>query len=169
MNKYPSLLLLSLCLFHSNAFADPFTLESAAFKLNAMIPVQYTCNGADTSPPLLWHNAPPKTKSFALLVDDRDAPNGTWSHWIIFNIPPNVTNLDAGSSVPAGAASGKNSWGGLGYRGPCPPVGAHTYVFKLYALDNVLNLAAGADHDTVQQMITSHVIGTAELVGLYQK
>ena len=170
MKKHPLWLSLFLCAFFYNSFAaQPFTLESSAFQPNAMIPAQFSCDGANTSPPLTWHNAPDKTQSFALVVEDPDAPDGPWMHWILFNIPPTITKLDAGAPVPDGAASGKNSWGAIGYRGPCPPIGAHSYVFKLYALDKVLNLSSGADKDTVLNTMTGHVIGNAKLSGLYQK
>lgn len=170
MKKYTLLLSLALGMTQFNSFAaNQFTLESSAFKLNSMIPAQFTCDGVDSSPPLTWHNAPDNTQSFVLVVDDPDASNGPWAHWVVFNIPPTVTSLDTGAPLPEGAAYGKNSWGGLGYRGPCPPIGAHSYVFTVYAVDKVLNLASGADKDTVLQMITGHVIGDAKLVGLYQK
>jgi Raf kinase inhibitor-like YbhB/YbcL family protein len=169
MKKYSLILFLLIWMFNYKSFADnKFTLESSAFKLNSMIPAEFTCSGIDQSPPLAWHNVPAKTQSFVLIVEDPDAPNGTWTHWLIFNIPPNVTELGAGST-PDGATNGVNSWGGKGYRGPCPPLGAHRYVFKLYAIDKELDLGEGATRDTVLQTITSHVLGTAELVGLYQK
>jgi Raf kinase inhibitor-like YbhB/YbcL family protein len=161
-------LVLSVLNLKINA-AEPFTLESPSFKLNALIPNIYTCNGPDQSPPLAWRNAPAKTQSFALIMNDPDTPNGAWTHWILFNIPVKITELGAGSPAPEGAINGKNSWGGLGYRGPCPPIGAHRYVFKLYAMDNVLTLGEGATADTIMHAMTGHVLAEAELVGLYQK
>lgn len=171
MKKISLIVFLLLYLFNYKIFAaaEKLTLESSAFKLNTMIPAEFTCNGVDHSPPLEWHNAPAKTQSFALVMQDPDAPNGVWTHWIVFNIPAKVTQLDTGSPVPEGAANGNNSWGGLGYRGPCPPLGAHRYVFKLYAMDNVLALGEGATSDTILQAMTGHVLASAELVGLYQK
>ncbi|KTD40247.1 YbhB/YbcL family Raf kinase inhibitor-like protein [Legionella parisiensis] len=169
MKKYSLFLFLMISLFHYNAFANKFTLESSAFKMNSMIPDEFTCNGVDQSPPLSWHNIPPNTQSLALVVDDPDSANGVWTHWIVFNIPPKMTSLGAGSPVPPGAANAKNSWGGLGYRGPCPPVGiAHSYHFKLYALSTVLSLGDGTTRDIVLNAMTGYVIGEAELVGLYQ-
>jgi Raf kinase inhibitor-like YbhB/YbcL family protein len=156
-------------LFHAVAFGAKFTLESSAFQLNSLIPSQYTCNGKDSSPPLNWSNIPANTKSLALIVTDPDAPSGTWTHWVLFNIPPTLTTLDAGSPVPNGAATGLNSWGTQGYRGPCPTLGAHAYVFTLYALDTVLSLGDGTTNSIVSDAMTSHVLGSAELVGLYQK
>lgn len=169
MKTYALPLSLLLCMINSKNFAANFTLESTAFKPNSMIPVEYTCNGADQSPPLSWHDAPPNTKSFALVVEDPDAPNGVWTHWILFNIPPTVTKLDADSPIPEGASSSKNSWNTINYRGPCPPIGIHRYFFKLYAMDKILNLEDNPNRDSVLQAMTGHVIGTSELVGLYQK
>lgn len=171
MKKISLIVFLLLYIFNYKIFAaaEKLTLESPDFKLNTMIPAEYTCNGVDHAPALAWHNAPAKTRSFAVVMQDPDAPNGTWTHWIVFNIPAKVTQLDVGSPVPEGAASGNNSWGSLGYRGPCPPLGAHRYVFKLYAMDDVLTLGEGATADTILQAMTGHVLGSAELVGLYQK
>lgn len=134
-----------------------------------MIPAEYTCDGVGKSPALSWKNPPTNTQSFVLIVDDPDAPSGSWAHWVLFNIPPTAKQIEAGGPVPDGTATGMNSWGGQGYRGPCPPIGAHRYVFTLYALDKILVLNNGASKDAVQQAITSHVLGTAELTGLYQK
>ncbi|KTD71473.1 MULTISPECIES: YbhB/YbcL family Raf kinase inhibitor-like protein [Legionella] len=168
MKKYSLLLFLTLSFFYCHSIANAFTLKSSAFKMNSMIPDQFTCNGTDQSPPLSWQNIPPNTQSLALVVDDPDAPDGTWTHWIVFNIPPTVTELGAGAPTPPGAANAKNSWGGLGYRGPCPSLGAHSYHFKLYALDTVLNLGDGTTREIVLDTMTGHVIGSAELIGLYQ-
>lgn len=169
MKKNIVLLFTLFSLLHTGAFAAKFALESSAFQLNSLIPTQYTCSGTDTSPPLNWSNIPANTKSLALIVTDPDAPSGTWTHWILFNISPTITKLDAGSPVPPGAATGVNSWGTQGYRGPCPTLGAHGYVFTLYALDKVLDLGDGTTNSIVSDAMTSHVLGSAELVGLYQK
>jgi Raf kinase inhibitor-like YbhB/YbcL family protein len=134
-----------------------------------MIPSQFTCDGLNQSLPLSWKNAPKNTKSFALIVEDPDAENGTFTHWVLFNIPPSVTSLATGTETTDGAALGKNSAGIVGYHGPCPPIGAHSYHFHLYALDKVLSLGEGATNDIVSQAMTGHVIGSAELIGLYQK
>lgn len=169
MIKNSLLVGMMISLFCCNSFANKFSLESSAFKMNAFIPDQYTCKGADQSPPLEWNNIPPNTQSLALVVDDPDATEGVWTHWILFNIPPTVKELGAGSPVPQGAANAQNSWGGLGYRGPCPPLGlAHSYHFKLYALDTVLTFGEGTTRDLLLNGMTGHVIGEAELIGLYQ-
>ncbi|MBL7525122.1 YbhB/YbcL family Raf kinase inhibitor-like protein [Legionella bononiensis] len=169
MKKVSLLLFLFLGLIQVTSYAAEFTLESSAFTPNSMIPNEYTCSGVDTSPPLSWQNIPPNTQSLALVISDPDAPGGEWIHWIIFNIPPTVTKLDAASPLPDGASNGTNSWGTTNYKGPCPPIGAHRYVFTLYALDNLLNLENGASKDDVLNAMTGHVIGNAELIGLYQK
>ena len=111
MKKYSLILFLIVWIFNYKIFAADFTLESPAFKLNTMIPAQYTCNGTGESPPLTWYHIPPKTQSLALIVEDPDAPNGVWTHWVLFNISPKLTKLDDGSPTPGGAANGKNSWG----------------------------------------------------------
>jgi Raf kinase inhibitor-like YbhB/YbcL family protein len=119
-----------------------FVLTSAAFADNGAIPKRYTCEDADVSPPLNWSDAPPGTKSFALIVDDPDAPDPrapkmTWVHWVIENIPADTLSLPEGAAqrgLPAGAVHGLNDWKRTGYRGPCPPIGRHRYFHKLYAL-----------------------------------
>lgn len=160
--------LLALCGIHS-CWADALSLQSSAFKNNSLIPIEYTCYGRDNSPPLTWSNIPQNTRSLALVVEDPDAPSGTWTHWVMFNIPPTLTELLSGAPAPNGAAQGKNSWGSNHYRGPCPTLGMHQYVFKLYALDKLLNYTDGADKDAVLNAMTGHVLGSAQWVGLYQR
>ncbi len=122
-------------------------LSSSAFSQFGDIPSLYTCEGTELSPPLAWSDIPAGTKSLALIVDDPDAPDPaapkmTWVHWVLYNITPHSTGLDAGKSgipeLPAGALNGLNDWNQTGYRGPCPPIGRHRYFHKLYALDMVL-------------------------------
>jgi Raf kinase inhibitor-like YbhB/YbcL family protein len=172
MKKYTLLLALILCIpYHNsfaNSFAKGFTLESPAFKSNSLIPEKFTCKGDDKSPPLVWRDIPAGTKSFVLIVEDPDAPKGVWTHWILFNIPVDVLQLDAGSPVPPGATQGKNSWGTLGYRGPCPPVGAHSYHFKLYAISKELNFGENITREVLLDAITGYVVGSTELIGIYQ-
>lgn len=169
MRRTTLLLSIGLMATQLNALAAEFTLASPAFQLNSMIPAEYTCSGMDTSPPLSWRGVPPNAKSLALVVNDPDAVNGVWTHWILFNIPPTVTKLDAGTAVPQGALVGQNSWNNARYQGPCPPLGVHRYVFTVYALDTILTQDNGAATNTVLDAMTGHVIGSAELVGLYQK
>ncbi|WP_019218198.1 YbhB/YbcL family Raf kinase inhibitor-like protein [Legionella tunisiensis] len=145
------------------------SLISPAFAANTMIPIQYTCQGADISPALLWQDAPAETKSYVLILDDPDAPSGDWVHWVVFNIPPTVQRLADDAELPAGAINGKNSWGQTGYRGPCPPSGTHRYFFKLYALDMLLTLNANATKQDVLAAMANHVLEQSELMGLYRK
>lgn len=149
------------------------TLTSTAFKEGEMIPRRYSCDGADISPPLKWNPVPPQTKSFALIADDPDAPVGTWVHWVIFNIPPNLTELPekvpASNSLSDSTLQGKNDFRNIGYGGPCPPGGTHRYFFKLYALDTMLKLPAGSTKASLLKAMEGHIIGEAQLMGKYSR
>lgn len=148
-------------------------IESSAFTEGQPIPQKYTCQGADVSPALTWSGVPPSSKSFALITDDPDAPVSTWVHWIFYNLPAQTHALP--DAVPKteqalGGLQGKNDFKKIGYNGPCPPPGnPHRYFFKLYALDNSLNLKAGATKQDVEQAIKGHVLANAELMGSYQR
>ncbi len=147
-------------------------LTSAAFHHQGEIPSRYTCDGDDISPPLAWSDAPEKTKSFALICDDPDAPGNTWVHWAIFNIPPNQMTLPANvpktDTVAGGIRQGKNDFRKTGYGGPCPPSGKpHRYYFKLYALDTVLGLKPGATKDELLTAMKGHVLAETTLMGKY--
>ncbi len=149
-------------------------LTSPAFGDGASIPRKYTCEGDDLSPPLAWKGAPAATKSFALIVDDPDAPDPkaprmTWVHWVLYNLPPGTTALGEGiASLPAGAHAGLNDWKRADYGGPCPPIGRHRYFFKLYALDTELNLKRPVKAD-VERAMNGHVLASAALMGKYAK
>ena len=146
-----------------------FQLTSAAFEANGTIPREYTCDGADLSPPLRWAEPPAGTKSFALICDDPDAPRGTWVHWVLFNLPASTTSLSTGL-VPSGARQGTTDFGRPGYGGPCPPRGpAHRYVFTLYALDLELDLPAGAAKAALLRAMDGHILAQTELIGRYQR
>lgn len=147
------------------------TLTSPVFQPNGSIPKHYTCDGADVSPPLQWSGAPQETQAFVLVCDDPDAPNGTWDHWILFNIPANVTELEENIRKirPISSRNGTNSWSQLGYGGPCPPKGQHRYFFKLYALDAALALPEGATKAEVEAAMQGHILAQADLIGLYQR
>lgn len=145
-------------------------LSSNAFNHQSTIPSKYTCDGQDISPELSWENAPQNTKSFVLIVDDPDAPMGTWVHWLLFNIPADTHTLEENlKMLPAGTLSGTNSWNNQGYGGPCPPQNTHRYFFKLYALDTTLGLSAGSDKKAIETAMQGHVLVTAELMGKYTR
>ena len=145
------------------------SLESTAFLSNTSIPPQYTCNGSNYSPALHWHGAPVGTQSYVLIVDDPDAPNGTWVHWVLFNIPAKYNHLDEATETPTGAISGKNSWDLKGYGGPCPPSGTHRYFFKLYALDVLLTVNSSATKSDILNAMEGHILDSSELVGFYKQ
>ena len=152
-------------------------LSSQAFSHNEPIPMLYTCDGRDFSPPLSWSGLPPGTMSLALIVDDPDAPDPrapkmTWVHWVLYNIPVEVKELaeDAGiSGLPAGTLEGVNDWRRTGYGGPCPPIGRHRYFFKLYALDIVLPDLGQPKKEELLQVMRSHILSQAELIGTYER
>lgn len=146
-----------------------FALKSSAFQDNDLIPVKFTCDGEDISPPLIWEGAPAGTKSFALIVDDPDAPMGVWDHWILFNIPALVSELPQNlSSLPTGAQAGLNSWNKMSYGGPCPPDREHRYFFKLYALDTQLKLTQ-PNKSQLESAMEGHILATAKLIGRYNR
>lgn len=145
-------------------------IKSPAFDMNGLIPKKYTCDGRDVSLPLKLEGIPPGTKSLALVMDDPDAPVGTWDHWILFNIPSTVTELvEDIKNLPPGTGEGKNSWNKTGYGGPCPPDREHRYFFKLYALDTLLGLKNGVFKKELEAAMKGHVLGQAELVGRYDR
>jgi len=150
-----------------------FELISSAFSGGEAIPRRYTCDGEDLSPALAWEDAPEGVASFALIMDDPDAPVGTWVHWVLFNIPGTARSLEEGMAPDAqladGSRHGSNSWGRLGYGGPCPPSGIHRYFFKLYALDEALDLEPGASKEDLLEAIQGHVLAQTELMGTYSR
>lgn len=153
-----------------------FKMTSTAFQENARIPARYTADGTDVSPPLSWEKPPEKTASLALIMDDPDAPRGTFTHWVLYDLPPTVMALPQGvpsrKTLPdlSGAKHGENDFGRIGYGGPAPPHGpAHHYGFTLYALDTVLKLPEGARRAQVEKTMQGHVLGRARLVGVYSR
>jgi len=144
------------------------TITSPAFKNNEMIQEKFTCDGANVNPLLLISNMPPSTKSFALIVDDPDAPMGIWVHWVVWNIPPDTKEI-AEDHLPTGARQGLNDFRKNRYGGPCPPSGTHRYFFKLYALDSLLDLPLNATKSDLEKAMKGHVLGHAEIVGLYRR
>lgn len=143
-------------------------LTSSVFESNQSIPVKYTCDGDNVSPQLTVSEVPQDAVSLALIMDDPDAPAGTWAHWIIFNIDPKTNQINE-NSMPSGSQEGVTSFGKPGYGGPCPPSGTHRYFFKLYALDLKLDLITGADKAAVENAMSGHIISQVELVGTYSR
>ncbi len=149
------------------------TLTSSAFEEGEMIPKQYTCDGADISPPLSWIDMPEETKSLALISDDPDAPVGTWVHWVLFNIPPETheltENIPPDEMLTNGARHGVTDFGRFGYGGPCPPGGTHRYYFKLYALNTMLDLSGRVTKDDLLKAMEGHIIAEGQLMGKYRR
>lgn len=142
-------------------------IESPAFEQHQPIPAQYTCEGENRSPPLHFSGLPQGTSSLVLIMDDPDAPMGTFDHWIAWNIPPQMTDLQTGDTLPH---EGVNGFGNQGYGGPCPPRGKpHRYFFKLYALNTTLNLPEGSSKSAVESAMKSHILEEASLIGTYQR
>ena len=152
-------------------------MTSSAFAAGTPIPVKFTCEGRDISPALAWQNPPRGTRSFALIVDDPDAPDPeapqrTWVHWILYNLPPETAGLPEGladDNLPPGTCEGRNDWGRTGYGGPCPPIGRHRYFHKLYALNALLPDLQQPDKATLMAAMEGHVLDEAQLMGTYQK
>lgn len=149
-------------------------ITSTAFQPGVVIPKQYTGDGADRSPPLVWSELPSGTKSLALICDDPDAPRGTWVHWVLFNLPAETRDLEEGvptiETLSNGAKQGKNDFGNIGYGGPAPPKGKpHRYFFKLYALDVTVDLPPGATKAQLIDAMMGHILAEEQLVGNYQR
>jgi Raf kinase inhibitor-like YbhB/YbcL family protein len=153
------------------------TITSTAFAPESAIPLLYTCEGKDLSPPLAWSGAPVGTKSFALIVDDPDAPDPaapkmTWVHWVLYDIAPTAGGLPEAvqtSGLPSGTREGVNDWDRTGYGGPCPPIGRHRYFHKLYALDIVLPDLRRPNKAALEKAMQGHILAQAVLIGTYQK
>ncbi len=143
-------------------------ITSSAFENNGYIPKKYTCQGEDVNPPLDFADMPKEAKSLVLIVDDPDAPMGTWTHWTIWNMKPDLREI-VENGIPENAVSGMNSSGKNGYQGPCPPSGTHRYFFKIYALDENVGLKSSANKADLEKSISGHIVDYGELVGLYKK
>ena len=150
-----------------------FALTSSVFHEGDGIPMAYTCDGLNVSPPLTWSQPPAGTQSFALIADDPDAPAKTWVHWVVYNLPPTLRQLPEafprGAQQPDGTLQGRTDFGSVGYGGPCPPSGTHRYFFKLYALNTLLSLPHGATAGTLEEAMKDHVLAEARLLGTYRR
>jgi len=147
-------------------------LTTSAFSSGSTIPRKFTCDGPDVSPAVSWTEPPPGTQSFTLIMDDPDAPAGTWVHWVLYELPPSARGLPEGVAkdreLPDGSRQGRNDFGKIGYNGPCPPRGpVHRYFFKLYALNTKLSLKAGATKAELERAMTGHILAQAELMGKF--
>jgi Raf kinase inhibitor-like YbhB/YbcL family protein len=153
------------------------SITSSSFSNGGEIPIEFTCEGNDTSPELQWSGSPGNTKTFALIVDDPDAPDPkapkmTWVHWVLFNLPASTKQLAAAiasADLPAGTQEGINDWKRTGYGGPCPPIGRHRYYFKLFALDTELSFVRPPKKADLEAAMTGHILAEAVLLGTYQK
>ncbi len=144
---------------------EELTITSSVFENNGVIPAKYTCDGEDVNPPLSISGVPEGTESLVLIVDDPDAPMGTWDHWVVWNIPP-VKKIE-GNSVPG--TEGINDFRKHSYGGPCPPSGTHRYFFKVYALDTKLDLSSNSRKRDVEKAMEGHILAEGEIVGLYSR
>ena len=154
-----------------------FSLSSPSFEPQGAIPAKHTCEGEDAAPALAWSDPPDGTRSFALIVDDLDAPDPrapktTWVHWVLYNLPPEAAGLKEAlrpAELPKGTREGTNDWGRTGYGGPCPPIGRHRYFHKLYALDVELADLRQPTKAQLEKAMQGHVLAEAQLVGTYEK
>ena len=167
-----SLTLLAACSGSAQLPEGDFPLEmsltSPGFQDGCSIPEKYTSEGEDLSPPLVWSGLPDGTKSLALIVDDPDAPLGTWVHWVVFNLPPNLEELPEAASLPG--VQGLNNFKTNRYGGPCPPSGSqHRYFFRLHALDSTLNLDSSADKKDLIQAVDGHILDQSEIMGAFSR
>ncbi len=175
--KYLSVSITLMVAFATTSWAESetmdnsghFVLKSTAFAEGQSIPKTYTCDGKKISPPLSWEGTPEKTKTLVLIVEDPNAPGGTWNHWVVYNIPSDEKQL--AENVPTGnsIAFGRNSWGEVGYGPPCPPGKEHHYVFKLYALDQSLTLKKNPQYTVVENAMKNHILAEATLSGTYKR
>jgi len=147
---------------------EQLKMSSPAFENDGEIPKKYTCDGANVNPPLKFENVPSNTKSLAVVFDDIDAPRGTYVHWILWNIGPNVKEINE-DSFPEGAMQGMNDFKKRHYGGPCPPGRAHKYVFRIYTLDTLLNLSQNSTKKDLEKAMEGHIISRAQLMGVYKR
>ncbi|MGD0282481.1 MAG: YbhB/YbcL family Raf kinase inhibitor-like protein [Dissulfurispiraceae bacterium] len=163
-----AVIIISIIFVREGATMSDFKLVSTAFQNNSLIPSKYTCDGSDINPPLAIGNVPGGTKSLTLIVDDPDAPMGTWVHWLVWNIAPDTKEIKE-NDAPKGAGFGLNDFKKTSYGGPCPPSGTHRYFFKLYALDTTLNLPSGSKKADIEKAMKGHILAQTEIIGLYKR
>src|SRR5438309_11717707 len=160
---------------HSEPGSEKMSIKitSTAFADGEMMPKQYTCDGANVSPPLFWSGVPASAKALALICDDPDAPGKTWVHWVVYDLPASLSSLTENIATTAeltdGGTQGANDFKKIGYGGPCPPSGTHRYYFKLYALDAELDLKPGAMKSDLLKAMEGHVVAQGQLMGTYRR
>ncbi len=171
-----TLLFLPSARAESNLKSDHFPaiiVKSSSFKHEGKIPPEFTCEGKDNSPEISWSNIPQGAESLALIVDDPDAPNGLWVHWVVYNIPVSVQGFKSSQPdtefLESGGMQGLTDFGRVGYGGPCPPSGTHRYFFKVYALDTLLDFKPGATKAQVEFAMTGHILAQGTLMGKYKR
>lgn len=167
-NLFVVFLLLSFCTSTKNQKKQTMKISSPSFEQNSPIPSKFTCQGDNVNPQLNIEGVPSETKSLALIMDDPDAPRGTWVHWVVWNIEPD-TKVIAENSIPPSCIEGLTDFGTQGYGGPCPPSGVHRYFFKLYALSDTLDLPKTTNKALLEKAMEGKIIAKAELIGNYQK
>jgi Raf kinase inhibitor-like YbhB/YbcL family protein len=169
--RMTALVMLAASALLAQGASGKLELKTTAFRAGETIPVRFTCSGENISPELSWNHPPPGTRSFALIIDDPDAPSGTWVHWVVYNLPASARQLPEHVSANDGAAGGKqglNDFQQAGYGGPCPPPGnPHRYFFRLYALDKILNLRGSVRRHDVDVAMKGHILAQAELMGTF--
>lgn len=173
MKKIDLILFIIICIFSifiikSFAHKEVRMKITSAFEQNENIPSVYTCDGKDLAPEIIIHNVPATALELVLIVDDPDAPSGTFVHWLVYNISPKTKKIEA-MNLPEGAKEGMTDFGKIGWGGPCPPSGTHRYFFKLYALNHKLNLPAGLTKAELENAMNVHVIEKTELIGFYKR
>lgn len=166
-NIYSLGLSILVLLLSTNSYAVSLIVESTAFQKGGTIPVQYTCKGADLSPPIRWLDGTKRAKSYVVMMNDMDAPSGKDLHWLLFNIPERISELQQGATIPKGAVSGTNSFQKTGYKGPCPESGTHHYLFRVWALDTELELDETATQGDVMKAMEGHMVANNQLMGIY--
>lgn len=168
------LLMISAAVNGQESKVISLTVASVSFSSGGEIPNKFTCDGEDVSPQIFWSGTPNGTQAFVLMVDDPDAPAGTWTHWVLYDLPASLKSLNEGlptsDQLPDESKQGRNDFGKIGYNGPCPPAGRpHRYFFKLYALDRKLNVKGGAARSEVEKAMSGHVLAQGEVMGTYRR
>lgn len=170
IKPYKQLFIFLTFFLTSIANAENLQIQSSAFTNNELIPDKFTCNGSNLSPELTWKNIPSNTKSLTLIMDDPDAPSGTWTHWVLFNLPPNINSIEENIKTLVPEVSlGKNSWQKNAYGSPCPPSGTHHYIFTLYALDIPFTSDKLFNNTTFFKEMQDHILATATITGIYKR